>query len=91
PRNAFMLFRSSLIEQGIPSHISDSHKILSKVAGLAWRKLSEAEREPWRTQADNRKAEYLIKYPGFVFQPGKKKANARQENSTYGPCRFGAV
>ncbi|KAJ7509322.1 high mobility group box domain-containing protein, partial [Mycena galericulata] len=73
PPNAFILFRSSLIEEGIPSCVGGSHCALSAVAGRAWRALSEAERQNWRLRARTEKDEHSIKHPGFVFRPAKRK------------------
>ena len=74
PPNAFMLFRASLIhDKSVSVNIETKHSTLSKIFGLAWRKLSDEERRIWHIKAKSVQEEHKRKYPQYTFRPVRAK------------------
>ncbi|KAJ7131138.1 hypothetical protein C8R44DRAFT_871671 [Mycena epipterygia] len=70
PPNAFILFRSSLIRsQRVPSAVEPSHSTLSKIIGLTWQHLPEAERSVWHAKALEASEEHRRRFPAYAFRP----------------------
>lgn len=81
PRNAFIIFRCQTISK---LHSKDSagldrpptpEKTLSKRAGVAWRQLSEEEKQVYKDLAEKERLEHQDKYPGYKYQPNRSKLN----------------
>ncbi|EJT98280.1 hypothetical protein DACRYDRAFT_24732 [Dacryopinax primogenitus] len=73
PRNAFIFFRSHLINSGtIPHSLEPDHRNLSRIAGEMWKKLTAKEREPFNKMADDEKAEHKKKYPNYRYAPAQR-------------------
>ncbi|KDN53247.1 hypothetical protein K437DRAFT_265905 [Tilletiaria anomala UBC 951] len=80
PRNAFILFRSHVIQQGIlPKDLKDQ-KALSNVISHLWHNLSGDERAQWQENAAAEKAEHLRLHPSYKYQPetSRKISEKRQ-------------
>lgn len=82
PPNAFMLFRSDFLRQGIiPPHIEKRQQNLSAIAGECWRMMPKGEKEEWKGRAAEEQTKHQLKYPGYKFCPaprgmGRGRANA---------------
>ncbi|XP_066430958.1 transcription factor Sox-3-like [Eleutherodactylus coqui] len=55
---------------------------ISKLLGLEWRHLSDAEKKPFQDEAKRLKAELHSKYPNYKFKP-KQKLPASQTKDSY--------
>ncbi|KAJ7795481.1 hypothetical protein B0H14DRAFT_2249779, partial [Mycena olivaceomarginata] len=70
PPNAFIIFRSSFIKsQRISAEIETSHSTLSKIIGMTWKNMGDAERNVWRRKALDVADEHKRKYPTYTFRP----------------------
>ncbi|TFK33667.1 high mobility group box domain-containing protein, partial [Crucibulum laeve] len=70
PPNAFILFRSSFIKsQQVPGKVEGNHSTLSKIIGMYWRSLSDAERQSWEDKAKLAQIEHRRRYPDWRFRP----------------------
>ncbi|KAJ7676262.1 high mobility group box domain-containing protein, partial [Mycena rosella] len=70
PPNAFILFRSSLINsQCVSTEVETNHSTLSKIIGMAWKNLPDDERQVWRHKAMDAVAEHKRNFPTYVFRP----------------------
>ncbi|KAF5319599.1 hypothetical protein D9619_008358 [Psilocybe cf. subviscida] len=68
PRNAFILFRCNFVDQDkIPASVERDHRNISRIVGSLWRKMSDAEKEPWVRMADDEKRAHFLAYPGYRF------------------------
>ncbi|KAJ7635150.1 hypothetical protein FB45DRAFT_481388 [Roridomyces roridus] len=83
PRNAFICFRSVYVREqkeataSRPGSLNQTN--LSCDAGLAWGKLSKAQKEPYRVMAAQEQEEHRKKYPGYCFNPRKRPAPSVEE------------
>jgi len=70
PKNAFISFRSDLIQQTdfLKEHISD-HRDLSRFAGGIWRKMSDAQKKPWFDKAEEERRYHLQVFPEYRYSP----------------------
>lgn len=70
PRNAFMIYRSTVwAQQKIPMGIERDHRHISRIIGHCWNSLPEEEKGIWRAKAQEEKQEHLRKYPGYRYSP----------------------
>ncbi|KAG1908514.1 uncharacterized protein F5891DRAFT_17319 [Suillus fuscotomentosus] len=70
PRNAFMLFRSAFAAaQKIGTNIERDNRHITRIIAHCWNRLSESEKQVWRTKAATEKAVHAIKYPNYRFHP----------------------
>lgn len=80
PPNAFILFRSSFIKsQHVSSEVETNHSTLSKIIGLTWQNLPDAERQVWHAKAKARLDEHKKKFPEYAFRPVHAKSRATGE------------
>ncbi|CCM02155.1 uncharacterized protein FIBRA_04233 [Fibroporia radiculosa] len=80
PPNAFILFRSAFIRNNhITTDIETDHSTLSKIIGLTWRKLPQAERDAWFDDAREKLEEHMVKHPNYVFRPVHDKEKASEK------------
>ncbi|CAA7266677.1 unnamed protein product [Cyclocybe aegerita] len=86
PRNAFILFRCDFVRQKkIPESVENDHRNISRIVGKIWREMSEEDKEPWVTMADEEKRRHLRTHPGYRFTPGNmvKKKPKRGDDTPY--------
>ncbi|KXN87538.1 Repressor ROX1 [Leucoagaricus sp. SymC.cos] len=70
PRNAFMLFRSAFHrERRLTKAVEKDHRHISRIIGLCWAELSEAEKDVWRQKAELEKQQHALAYPDYRFKP----------------------
>ncbi|KAF5356157.1 hypothetical protein D9756_003981 [Leucocoprinus leucothites] len=70
PRNAFMLFRSAFHrEKRLAKTIEKDHRHISRIIGLCWAELPEAEKDVWRQKAELEKQQHALAYPEYRFKP----------------------
>ncbi|CAL1698848.1 unnamed protein product [Somion occarium] len=80
PPNAFILFRSSFINnKHVSSDVETNHSTLSKIIGLTWHNLPHEERQIWHTKAKIALEEHRRKYPQYAFRPLHAKAKGGGE------------
>ncbi|KAG6371635.1 hypothetical protein JVT61DRAFT_9349 [Boletus reticuloceps] len=86
PPNAFMVFRSWLWNKDNLKSIERDNRNVSRIAGRYWNELSEAERAPFRSMAEEAKARHAQLYPEYRYSPGSQKkpkvAQRRSHRST---------
>ncbi len=88
PRNAFILFRSHAIQQGlIPKTVENHQKNVSNIVSQLWHNLSDEERAKWQRNAAAEKAEHLRLYPEYSYRPppldhAKKRKATRDRSNT---------
>ena len=81
PRNAFMIYRSTVwAQQKIPTGIERDHRHISRIIGHCWNSLPEEEKQIWRTKAEEEKQEHLRKYPGYRYSPITRKDKPVKRN-----------
>ncbi|KAJ7253513.1 hypothetical protein C8J57DRAFT_625855 [Mycena rebaudengoi] len=79
PPNAFILFRSSFIRAAlIPARVEPSHSTLSRIIGLTWQALPEAERSVWHAKARKAREEHAKRFPGYAFRPRRGNVDKGQ-------------
>ena len=72
PMNAFMVW-SQIERRKIIDHQPDIHNAeISKDLGKKWKKLSEAEREPYIQEAERLRLLHMQEYPDYKYRPRKK-------------------
>lgn len=82
PPNAFMVFRSWLWNKDNLKSIERDNRNVSRIAGRYWNELSEAERAPFRSMAEEAKARHAQLYPEYRYSPGsQKKSKVSQRRS----------
>ncbi|KAF9454947.1 hypothetical protein P691DRAFT_799954 [Macrolepiota fuliginosa MF-IS2] len=70
PRNAFMLFRSAFHrERHLAKSVEKDHRHISRIIGLCWAELPEAEKDVWRQKAELEKQQHALAYPDYRFKP----------------------
>lgn len=70
PRNAFMLFRSAFHrEKRLAKSVEKDHRHISRIIGLCWAELPEAEKDVWRQKAELEKQQHALAYPDYRFKP----------------------
>lgn len=96
PRNAFILFRCDFVfQKKVPHEIEKDHRNISRIAGRIWKEMSAEQQRPWVALAEAEKAEHVVKYPGYRYNPihphdspgpreatlerGRKRRAAREE------------
>jgi len=90
PRNAFIIFRCEFSRKHArdPSDSSDkssrSDKTLSKRAGEEWRHLSAAEREQYKTMAEQEKAAHALQNPDYRFKPVRRPPHGTASSAVCG-------
>lgn len=73
PPNAFILFRSAFIKsRHVSTGVETNHSTLSKIIGITWQNLPEAERQKWHAQAKVAQDEHKRKFPQYSFRPVHK-------------------
>ncbi|KAF7340078.1 HMG box domain-containing protein [Mycena venus] len=80
PSNAFMCYRSEFCEQNkqLPEEdIVTNHRIVSQLAGKAWRALSPIEKKRYEDMAEEKKREHFEKYPGYRYAPAASGAERK--------------
>ena len=87
PRNAFILFRSHAVQQGlIPKDRVKNQRNVSEVISQLWHNLSDEERRRWQQNATAEKEEHLRLHPNYRYAPTgsvcKRKSKGRTRSST---------
>ncbi|KAJ8515653.1 hypothetical protein ONZ45_g6951 [Pleurotus djamor] len=83
PPNAFILFRSYFIRsQHVSSIVEPNHSTLSKIIGMTWKGLSDAEKEVWFRRAKKAGEDHKKKWPKYTFRPihGAKKSDTKSSS-----------
>lgn len=78
PPNAFMLFRSIMINPQIPK-IENRQQNVSRIAGEIWNKLDEDVKQAWHAKAEEVQREHRLKYPNYKFAPSRKALKLQEE------------
>jgi hypothetical protein len=88
PPNAFILFRSAFIKGNhVSSEVETNHSTLSKIIGIAWKRLPDGERQFWHSKAKEALDEHKRKFPQYSFRPnqGRGKGNEKRKVREVGP------
>lgn len=81
PRNAFMLFRSAFNrENRLAKTVEKDHRHISRIIGLCWAELSEADKDTWRQKAELEKQQHALAYPDYRFKPTPRTKQAAKRN-----------
>ena len=80
PANPFMCFRTYFCKNK-PHEVERHNATVSKITGIAWRKLSDEERLPYIAQAATIKAEFMAKHPDWRFKPRRNPPKARKRRT----------
>ncbi|KAJ8502815.1 hypothetical protein ONZ45_g11415 [Pleurotus djamor] len=94
PPNAFILFRSHFIRsQHVSSKVETNHSTLSKIIGMTWKGMSDAEKAVWYERAKRAVEEHKKKWPKYTFRPVYAQKKGRNEEdggiSTGRECKGG--
>ena len=81
PKNAFILFRTDFVKDRMGNVVERDMRHISRIAGFAWRTLSDAEKEHWRQRADDEKARHGKEHPGYKFSPSKRSPRPKQRRN----------
>ena len=91
PPNAFMLFRSDFwAKEKNKLTVERDHRMISRIAGLEWNKLSEAQRAPYRNMAELAKERHAQVYPNYKYTPVFRKERS-SSRSRKGAKRAGVA
>lgn len=71
PPNAFMLFRSMVINKEIPK-IENRQQNVSRIAGEIWNVLDDDIKKAWHDKAVEYQIEHKMKHPDYKFAPSRK-------------------
>jgi hypothetical protein len=80
PANAFMCFRTYFCKNK-PREVERHNATVSKITGIAWRRLSVEERLPYIAQAAVIKAEFITKHPDWRFRPRRNRPTKRSRRT----------
>ncbi|KIM80461.1 hypothetical protein PILCRDRAFT_533337 [Piloderma croceum F 1598] len=81
PANSFMLFRVAYCRQYSNTDLSNQ-AALSKMAGIAWRSLTQAEKQHWEMQAAAQKERHQREHPDYCYSNQRtKKPSASKKRS----------
>ncbi|KAF8213617.1 high mobility group box domain-containing protein, partial [Mycena galopus ATCC 62051] len=71
PPNCYILFRSNYCVENkkLGSKAELDHRVVSKMASIAWNALSRADKKPWEDRAREKKIEHAQNYPGYSYSP----------------------
>ncbi|KAI0347105.1 hypothetical protein BDW22DRAFT_495766 [Trametopsis cervina] len=87
PSNAFMLFRSLMINNRLPECMGNRQQNISRVAGEVWNKLSDEVRLAWHEQAELYAQEHALRYPDYKFSPARKAPIKPKEEELEGQSK----
>lgn len=84
PMNAFMLYRKAYAEAVAKFMNKNNHQAISKILGVSWKLEPKEIKEIYQQYAEIDKANHLIAFPDYVFQPKKVKKQVvkRREKPT---------
>ncbi|KDQ13327.1 hypothetical protein BOTBODRAFT_111636, partial [Botryobasidium botryosum FD-172 SS1] len=74
PRNAFILYRSSVVRDRILEGTEKDHRNISRIVAEMWKGLDPAEKAIWQQRADVEKEEHKKKYPNYRYAPSNDRA-----------------
>ena len=84
PMNAFMIW-SSVERKRLAEHEPRLHNTeLSKRLGQMWKSMAEAEKTPYRKEADRLKAKIMEEHPDYKYRPRRRKFNLASRNAFFG-------
>ncbi|KAJ7151521.1 hypothetical protein C8R46DRAFT_486242 [Mycena filopes] len=76
PPNAFICFRSDYcVWEKKKVDGQRDHRLVSKDAGVAWRKLPDAVRREYELLAEEKKREHAEMYPDYAYSPGARRGS----------------
>ncbi|KAJ3834136.1 hypothetical protein F5878DRAFT_728392 [Lentinula raphanica] len=82
PPNAFIVYRSHWWDEHKYSPSVDrDHRQVSRIVAHRWHTLSEEQRLPFRQEAEVRKQQHALMYPGYKYAPGTRKSKPRKKVS----------
>jgi hypothetical protein len=64
-----------------PRELERHNATVSKITGIAWKKLSDEEKLPYIAQAAVIKAEFMAKHPEWRFRPNRKRPEAKKRRT----------
>ncbi|KAL6300300.1 high mobility group box domain-containing protein, partial [Sparassis latifolia] len=77
PPNCFILFRTDWCHR-LEGQVERSHKQISRIAGKAWKRMSETQKVVWRERARIIKEEHKRCYPDYKFAPVQRKQKPKK-------------
>ncbi|KIM84687.1 hypothetical protein PILCRDRAFT_818286 [Piloderma croceum F 1598] len=80
PANPFMCFRTYFCKNK-PRELERHNATVSKITGIAWKKLSDEEKLPYIAQAAVIKAEFMAKHPEWRYRPDRKRPEPRKRRT----------
>ncbi|CAK5272156.1 unnamed protein product [Mycena citricolor] len=89
PSNAFMLFRSHFSKHCAPP--SAGQPQISALAGQAWRNLDAADKAVWHARAAETKAKHAETYPGYRYDPRRRRSSKAKISPLNGPSMSAPV
>ncbi|KAJ4485536.1 hypothetical protein J3R30DRAFT_3696912 [Lentinula aciculospora] len=76
PPNSFMVYRMYWCKENKTCPIVETdHRQVSRIAAQRWNLMSEEERRPFKQEAEARKRQHALQYPGYKYAPGTRKSN----------------
>ncbi|KAI0824748.1 hypothetical protein BC628DRAFT_1419855 [Trametes gibbosa] len=78
PPNAFMLYRSHLLQtRQIPPGVEHRQQNISRVAGESWNMLQPEQKKVWHDKAKEVLNAHMAKHPDYKFSPERKAARRK--------------
>jgi hypothetical protein len=76
-----MLFRSAFHrEKHLHKSVEKDHRHISRIIGLCWAELPEAEKDVWRQKAEIEKQQHALAYPDYRFKPAPRTKQPVKRN-----------
>ena len=73
PRNPFIIFRCDFVKRGVvPASVERDHRIVSRIAGERWHRMSDQEKQTWKDLAEQEKLHHALKYPDYRYRPASR-------------------
>ena len=79
PMNCFMVWSREKRYHILKEHPGINNAEVSKALGAAWRKLSEADKEPYVEEARRLTEQHKMDNPGYKYQPKRRKPKRKRK------------
>lgn len=80
PLNAFIIFRKHKCPQIRAAGVERDNRIISRIVGGIWKKMSEEEKAPYRAEAQRLADAHKVEHPHYRFSPQARSEPKKRRN-----------